>query len=328
MRDIKQNTVNWIFILKNFLFCIGLFLSLNAFSQLNETDNIYSNSIKNGTVDKKKKLLLGTVQLGLWGGSFYSLNKAWYANYPRTKFHRYNDWKEWEHMDKAGHAWSTYQISEQTSKLWQWAGADKKKGVVIGSISGMAYLSIIEILDGYSDKWGFSIPDVMANTSGAALYLGQEMLWNEQRIRIKLSYHPVKYGELNGRANDLFGSGKIEKLLKDYNGQTYWASINVKSFFPESRFPNWLNLALGYGAERMLGGYVNSWKDLSGTIYNRTDIQRYKKLLFSLDVDLTKVNTKNKTLKTVFSLVNVLKVPAPAISINTNGKSSFYGLYF
>ncbi len=328
MRELKQNASSWPFTLKKLLFCFVMICSLHSFAQNVEIDSIAATPNTSSAIDKRKKLLLGTVQVGLWGGSFYALNKAWYSNYPKTQFHRYNDWKEWQHMDKVGHAWSTYQISEHTSKLWEWAGTDKKKAVIIGSISGMAYLSIIEILDGYSDKWGFSIPDIMANTSGAAFFLGQEMLWDEQRIRIKLSYHPVQYGELSGRANDLFGSGKVEKLLKDYNGQTYWASINVKSFFPESRFPCWLNLALGYGAERMLGGYGNSWKDAAGTVYSRTDIARYKKFLLSADVDLTKINTKNKVLKTAFSLINVLKIPAPAISINTKGNASFYGLYF
>jgi hypothetical protein len=328
MRYLKQKAIKSRTILNIFILCVGICSTFNVNGQNEDTVNLGSIAKKSSLVDKKKMLILGTVQVGLWGGSFYSLNKAWYANYPRTKFHRYNDWKEWQHMDKAGHAWSTYQISEHTSKLWQWAGAEKKKAVVIGSLSGMAYLSIIEILDGYSDKWGFSIPDVMANTSGAALYLGQELLWNQQRIRIKLSYHPVQYGVLSGRADDLFGSGQVEKLLKDYNGQTYWASINVKSFFPESRFPSWLNLALGYGAERMLGGYGNTWTDASGSIYSRNDILRYKKFMISADVDLTKIKTKNKVLKTAFSLVNVLKIPAPAISLNTNGKASFYGLYF
>ena len=328
MRYLKQKAIKSTIILNIFILCFGICSTINVNGQDKETVNLGSTTTKSSLVDKKKMLILGTVQVSLWGGSFYSLNKAWYANYPRTKFHLYNDWKEWQHMDKAGHAWSTYQISEQTSKLWQWAGAEKKKAVVIGSMSGMAYLSIIEILDGYSDKWGFSIPDIMANTSGAALYLGQEFLWNQQRIRMKLSYHPVQYGALKGRADELFGTGEVEKLLKDYNGQTYWASINVKSFFPESRFPSWLNLALGYGAERMLGGYQNTWTEASGSIYSRNDILRYKKFMISADVDLTKIKTKNKVLKTAFSMINVLKIPAPAISLNTNGKASFYGLYF
>ena len=278
--------------------------------------------------DKKKKWVLGSVQTVLWAGSFYSLNKAWYANYPRSKFHTYNDWKEWQHMDKAGHFWTTYQISEHTRDLWQWAGADIKKANILGSISGLGYLSIIEILDGYSDKWGFSIPDIMANISGASLFLGQEIFWKEQRIGIKLSYHPYKYGSDKDRANELFGSSSVEKILKDYNGQTYWASINVKSFFPESRFPSWLNLALGYGAETMLGGYENSWVDKDGQAFDRNDIPRLKKILISADIDLTKIKVKNKVIKTAFSLLNVLKIPAPAIELRTNGVYKFHGLYY
>lgn len=275
-----------------------------------------------------KKWVLGGVQAGLWGGTFYSLNKTWYANYPRSDFHLYNDWKEWQQMDKAGHAWSSYQISNHTSKIWQWAGMEKKKAVLIGGISGMAYLSIIEILDGYSDKWGFSIPDVMANSAGAGIYVAQELAWNEQRVSIKLSYSPYRYGTLKTRANDLFGSGDAEKVLKDYNGQTYWASVNVKSFFPDSHFPNWFNIALGYGARTMLGGYENTWTTVSGMTVNRSDIPRYKRFYLSADIDLTRIKTKNKTVKTVLSLFNVLKVPAPTIEWNGLGKIAFHPLFF
>ncbi|MEY4728489.1 MAG: hypothetical protein RLZZ390_1013, partial [Bacteroidota bacterium] len=163
-----------------------------------------------------KKWVLGSVQVGLWGGTFYALNNTWYANYPKAKFHLYNDWKEWQQMDKMGHFWSTYQISRHTSNIWQWAGLKREKAIWVGAVSGMAYLSVIEILDGYSDKWGFSIPDVLANTAGAGLFLGQELLWKEQRISLKLSYSPYQYGDLKYRADQLFGSGDVERLLKDY----------------------------------------------------------------------------------------------------------------
>ena len=278
-------------------------------------------------INTKKWVLVG-VQAGLWGGTFYSLNKTWYANYPRSDFHLYNDWQEWQQMDKAGHAWSSYQISNHTSKIWQWAGMEKKKAVMIGGISGMAYLSIIEILDGYSDKWGFSIPDILANSAGAGIYAAQEMGWSEQRITIKLSYSPHRYGTLQGRANDLFGSGDAEKILKDYNGQTYWASVNIKSFFPDSHFPNWFNIALGYGARTMLGGYENTWTTTLGTSINRSDIPRYKRFYLSADIDLTRIKTKNKTLKTVFSLVNVLKIPAPTLEWNGQGKLRFHPYFY
>jgi len=277
---------------------------------------------------KTKKMVLTGVQVGLWGGTFFSLNKTWYANYPRSDFHFYNDWKEWQHMDKAGHTWSSYQISNHTSKIWQWAGMEKKKAVIIGGISGMAYLSIIEILDGYSDKWGFSIPDILANSAGAGIFAAQELGWNEQRISIKLSYSPYRYGTLTTRANALFGSGDAEKVLKDYNGQTYWASINIKSFFPASHFPEWLNIALGYGARTMLGGYENTWTTSSGMTINRSDIPRYKRFYMSADIDLTRIKTKSKTLKTVFSLFNVLKVPAPTVEWNGLEKLRFHPFFY
>lgn len=301
------------------IFCIVFLLSME--SDLQGQDSVLSQS-------NTQKWVLGSVQAGLWGGTFYSLNKTWYANYPRSEFHFYNDWKEWQHMDKAGHTWSSYQISNHTSKIWQWAGMEKKKAIIIGGISGMAYLSIIEILDGYSDKWGFSIPDVMANTAGAGIYVAQELVWNEQRVSIKLSYSPYKYGPLSTRANALFGSGDAEKVLKDYNGQTYWASVNLKSFFPDSHIPDWFNIALGYGARTMLGGYENTWTTTYGSTINRSDIPRYKRFYLSADIDLTRIKTKNKTVKTVLSLFNVLKVPAPTIEWNGLGKIKIHPFFF
>ena len=294
---------------------IYLFLTICWSAQLQHLHA--QDSISNKTT---KKWVLGSVQVGLWGGSFYALNRAWYANYPKAKFNLYNDWKEWQQMDKIGHVWSTYQISRHTSNIWQWAGLKKDKAIWVGAVSGMAYLSVIEILDGYSDKWGFSIPDVLANTAGAGLFLGQELLWKEQRISLKLSYSPYQYGDLKYRADQLFGSGDVERLLKDYNGQIIWASFNMKSFFPNSKIPKWLNLAVGYNARTMLGGYENEWVDEMGNTIVRNDIKRYKRFLLSLDVDLTKIETKNRTLKTIYSIFNVLKVPAPAIEFNTLGK--------
>lgn len=298
-------------------FLLSLLLSANGMSQ--DTTAARKTS---------KKLVLSGVQIALWGSTFYTLNKTWYSNYPRTDFHFYNDWKEWQYMDKVGHFWSSYQISNNTSKIWQWTGMEKKKAAIIGSISGMAYLSIIEILDGYSDKWGFSVPDILANASGAALYAVQELKWNEQRISIKLSYFPYDYGTLKPRADALFGLSHAEKVLKDYNAQTYWASANIRSFFPSSGFPPWLNLALGYGARTMLGGYENKWTNVDGSIISRTDVQRYKRFFISADIDLTRIKTKNKTMKTIFSLVNVLKIPAPSVELNSLGKLKLHPLFY
>ena len=277
---------------------------------------------------KLQKWVLGSVQVGFGLGSFYTLNKAWYANYPKDKFHFYNDWKEWQQMDKAGHSWSAFQLSRLSSNLWKAAGTPQKKAAWIGSLSSIGYMSIIEILDGYSEKWGFSNHDFLSNALGASIYLVQELSWKEEKISLKFSYFPVQYGTLSPRADELFGKSGIEKLLKDYNGQTYWASLNIRSLFPESKAPGWLNLALGYGAKTMLGGYENKWTDNNGQFVSRPDILRYKRYYLSVDIDLNRIKTKNRTLKTIFSAANVLKIPAPAIEFNSRGKVYFHPLFY
>ena len=69
-------------------------------------------------------------------------------------------------MDKAGHIFSTFPISNISSQMWQWAGLSHKKSVIYGAISGIAYQSIIEIQDGFSEEWGFSVADMAANLPG------------------------------------------------------------------------------------------------------------------------------------------------------------------
>src|SRR3712207_8632374 len=45
-------------------------------------------------------------------------------------------------------------------------------------------------------------------------------------------YTTLFRSDLNMRANDLYGSSFAERMIKDYNGQTYWLSANLKSFMP------------------------------------------------------------------------------------------------
>src|SRR5690606_30958923 len=106
-----------------------------------------------------------------------------------------------------------------------------------------------ELFDGYSEEWGFSWTDILANATGTGLYVGQELLWKEQRIMLKFSFHQTKYAR---ERPDKLGENFLEQILKDYNGQTYWVNINLHSFFKESKIPKWLDLSVGYGADGML----------------------------------------------------------------------------
>ncbi len=270
------------------------------------------------TVPAYRKWLVAGGHAAAWTGTFIALNKAWYADYPKSDFHFFNDGSEWNQMDKAGHVWTAYQLSRVSAATWKWSGFSDRKAAWLGASSAVAFQSIIEIQDGFSEKWGFSWWDMLANVSGAGAYLAQQLAWRDQRIQVKLGYWPYDYpADLVARRNELFGSGSFERILKDYNSQTYWASANLRSFFPRSGLPAWLNLSLGYSSDLMLGGEENKWTNADGVEVDRTDIARVRRFYLSVDADLTRIPTRSRFLRSVFYLVNAVKIPAPALEWNT-----------
>jgi hypothetical protein len=280
--------------------------------------------------NKSRTFLVSGIHVAAYGGSLVIFNNAWYKNYARTSFHTFNDGREWLQLDKLGHSWGAYNAARGSSAMWSWAGLSKKKSAIIGGLSSIGYLTVIEFLDAYSVKWGWSWADMGANLAGAGLFISQELGWKEQRIQLKFSFHTKKYDDpqLEARADNLFGNSTFERILKDYNGQTYWLSGNIQSFCKGTRLPAWLNIAIGYGADGMFGGFTNSWTDHLGNMIERPDVARKRQFYLSLDVDLTKIKTKSRFLKTGFEILNSFKIPAPALMIDSEGKLKAYPLYF
>lgn len=262
-------------------------------------------------------------------GSFIGLNEAWYEEYDRAPFHLFNDNAEWNQMDKAGHLWTAYQVSRASAELWKWTGLSRNGSAVLGGVTSMVYQGIIEIQDAYSAQWGFSLGDMAANVGGAGLYVLQETGWQEQRIKLKLSYWAPNYSPvLERRRDQLFGPGLPSQVLKDYNAQTYWLTGNISSFFLRWNGPRWLNVSLGYGAGGLYGARRNVWTDAEGQARDYSFIDRERKYFLSPDVDLTRIPTRSKALRTVFFLLDAVKFPAPALELNSSGRLRFRALAF
>jgi uncharacterized protein YfiM (DUF2279 family) len=279
---------------------------------------------------KKRQWFITGVNVVGYGGSLIILNSAWYKGYARTKFHTFNDSREWLQVDKVGHAWGAYNAGMASAAMWKWAGLSEKKAALIGALSSTAYLTGIEFMDAHSVKWGWSWSDIAANFAGAGLFVSQQLLWHEQRIQFKFSFHTKNYTEpvLEQRADNLFGKTWYERMLKDYNAQTYWFSANLKSFFPKSKLPGWLNMSVGYGADGMYGGFENKWLDQLGNEINRSDIPRKRQFYLAPDIDFTKIQTNSKWLRTFFTFLNAFKCPAPALMLDSKGKLRAYIFYF
>lgn len=280
---------------------------------------------------RKRIRIVGATNIIGYGGAMVGLYSDWYSNYPQTHFHFFNDNREWKQVDKVGHAYSAYVESNGSMELWRWTGMKRNQRIWIGGLSGIVYQTMIETLDGFSSQWGWSWGDFTANVFGSGLLISQELAWDQQRIHMKFSTHKRNYGspDLNKRANELYGTTFSERLIKDYNAQTYWLSANVKSFMPNSNLPSWLNIAVGYGADGMFGALSNIGNDGHGNpTFSRLDVPRYRQYYISPDIDLTKIKTKSTLVRFALIALNSFKFPAPSLEYNSRGGFAFHFIHF
>lgn len=269
------------------------------------------------SLNKSRRNALVISQASLASLTLVGLDRLWYSDFERSKFRTTNDNNQWLQMDKFGHVYASYQLGRFGAEALNWAGVSEKEQLIYGATLGFSFLTAVEIFDGFSQEWGFSWGDMLANASGTGLYIGQELLWKEQRVALKYSFSRTEFATQNP---DKLGNGLSEEFLKDYNGQTYWLSFNINSFLKTDFIPNWLSLAVGYGANGMLTG--------SNDNISFPNQDRYRQFYLSFDVDLTRIKTNSNVLKTIFSVFNTIKVPMPTLEFNgKNGVKAHY-IYF
>jgi hypothetical protein len=202
--------------------------------------------------------------------------------------------------------------------MMRWTGINKTSSLWIGLGTALAYMSMIEISDGFSAQWGFSPGDMIANVSGITIFGAQQVIWHQQRILMQYSYHPTIFAKYNPGE---LGSNLPQRMLKDYNGQSYWLACNLASFMGKTNFPKWINADIGYGASGMTGAVTNPSAVDGKTIPAFT---RQRKLFFGITGAFTAYHTIPFP-----SWFNIFKVPSPALQWNlTDKKISFDPFYY
>ncbi|OEK05317.1 DUF2279 domain-containing protein [Roseivirga misakiensis] len=287
---------------------------LALFLLFSQSFTVFGQQVADEKDEKLNKILLyGGIG---YGTTMLALSQAWYKEQGLEKFKFFNDNDEWLQVDKVGHTYSTYNLSRINYELLKKTKLSDRKAVFWSSAVSSLLLLPVEILDGFSPDFGFSYGDIIANTAGSGLFLGQQLLWNEQRIKLKWSFHQTSLAPL--RPN-LLGDGLAEELLKDYNGQTYWLSVDVHAFAKESKFPKWLNLAFGYGGQDMVR--ARDSQNLAAGFNN------FRQYYFGIDFDLSYIQTDKKWLKVLLFIGDMIRLPAPAIELS-QGKFKGHLLYY
>ena len=93
--------------------------------------------------------------------------------------------------------------------------------------------------------------------------------------------------------------------------------MNINSLFSieNFQFPDWLNIAVGYSGNNMISAN------------NTTDDSRYRQFLFSFDIDLMRIKSKNKLFKTLTNVFGYVKIPFPTLEYS-NEKFKLHPIYF
>ncbi len=281
--------------------------------------------------DRMRLKVFAYTVIGLYAIAVTGLYFLWYKRGKLSAFHWFDDKGEWNQMDKAGHIYGGYFQAVWGYELLRYCGLSNNQSALIGAILGTSIQSSIEVMDGFSSKYGASKSDLVANLTGALIAASQYWMWEEQRVMLKYGYdgnHTYPDGELSERAGELFGTGPLDKGLKDYNNMTLWVSVNPSKFYP-GVYPKWLNYSVGYSAENLYGGFENKWIDKEGNKHDRSDLPRMRVLNFSLDADLPQLSDGNKKELAIFKMLNIFKVPFPRaqykweaakyVNPNTNG---------
>jgi VanZ family protein len=293
------------------LFLVFLLLCFPCFSQNIQFEE--DTTFKVTQTKDTKKWLFPTIAATTYVGGMSFLYQTWYKNENQTSFHFFNDNKQWNQLDKFGHAYTSYQLGKVSYHSLKSLNYSEKTALW-SSTAGFWLMLPIEIFDGFSPTYGASYGDLIANGTGSLLFLSQQIAFKEQRIQFKFSFFPTSYSNL--RPNTL-GENLPTKIIKDYNGQTYWLSSSPALWFNENinksdskiKFPKWLAFAVGYGANTMLYGSENQ--------NNENGYESSRTFYLSLDINWSQIKTKRKGLKLLFGAFDGIKIPFPALYYDT-----------
>lgn len=258
---------------------------------------------------KKKNFILKSSALYTTGMT--ALSVIWYKESPES-FRWFNDAKEWKQMDKAGHFYSSFQLAWQVERSMKVAGYSSKQAAHWGSALSFIALSSIEILDGFSPNYGASFSDIGSNLAGSLFYLAQYKR-NNPLIVPKFSFRRTPWAS---KRPELLGSNLAEEILKDYNGQTYWLSLDMDQI---SSLPKWINFSLGYGAYGMK--FARDEENLA------EGINPYRRWFLGMDIDLSHVRSRHRFIRSLLSVTRFIRLPAPSFEY-TKGRLHFRPLCF
>ncbi len=305
------------FSLKCSLLCIFLIISLLKVKGQTTSLKDSLSSIDSNRVSKiypKRLAVVGGITVFSYSYVYYYMKtQAWWKDTP-VPFH-FDEGRDKVYArghDKMGHFLVGGIISDRMGALFEWSGIPKKRAALYGALWSTATQVVVELKDGYAPTYGFSWRDASFGTLGSLYSLSKSHSKFLANTEIKFSYYKRQFGLLIDPVDRKHSAAWHD----DYINQTYWFSMNIKNnvpFLKETKFPDWLNLALGASLDQTTDGHGKGNREW----------------YLSLDIDTKRLFKPKKLFwKTVVNSLVYIKIPAPGIQFGRNVPFKAFPLYY
>jgi hypothetical protein len=267
-------------------------------------------------VNKNRVYIVSSSLTASLAASYFYVQNSWWSE-KQIPFHfdSGSDLIYALNVDKVGHFIGGLAAADIFSTSMKWAGMNEKKSLWYAAGFGSSVQLAIEMKDAYAPYWGFSKWDFFIGSSGALWPVAQYYNNDLKAINFKFSYyqHSDIYWELDRQRGK-----EINKYAwqDDYPNQTYWMIFDLNHFIETCCWPEWLNVAIGFGLDD--NQYLNE---------NDTKIGGNNEWYIALDYDIPKILKKwdSPIGKKVKHWLNYIHFPAPTIRISP--KLQFYPLF-
>ena len=266
-------------------------------------------------IKKARVIVVSSSLVAVLGGSYLYVENAWWSD-KQIPFH-FDDGADLTYalnVDKLGHFMGGLEAADFFSSSIKWAGMNEKKSLWYGAVFGSGLQLVIEMKDAYAPYWGFSKWDLALGSAGSFWPVAQYYNPDLKAINFKFSYYKRSniYWDLDkqrGKETNKFA------WQDDYPNQTYWVTFDVNHFIETCCWPDWLNVAVGFGIDDTQ--YLNGGTKAGGN----------NEWYIALDYDVPKLLKKwnSPTGKKVKHWLNYFHFPAPTIRISP--KLELYPLF-